>query len=196
MSELSRRFNLRVPVRDGITLAADVTFPETTPAPAVVLRTPYGKTGEMQTKRADIFARGGYATVLVDVRGRGDSDGEFAPYRNDGPDGHDVIEWVATQDWCTGAVATSGGSYGGHIQWLAALEKPPSLRAMISIVAPSDPFVECPTGLPFLMSIYWFRMTDGRVPQHADNVDWLSVYKHRPLMTMDEAAGFVSPNWR
>jgi putative CocE/NonD family hydrolase len=196
MPDLSRRFNLRVRMRDGVTLSADATLPPELPAPAVVLRTPYGKSGEMQTKRADMYAKGGYVTLLVDVRGRGDSEGEFAPYRNDGPDGYDVIEWAAQQDWCTGDVATAGASYGGHVQWLTALEKPPSLRAMISVVTPSDPFVECPTGLPFLMSINWFRLVDGRVPQHVDNVDWMQVYKHRPLRTMDEAAGFVSPNWR
>ncbi len=196
MSELTRRFNLRIPMRDGVTLSADVTLPDELPAPAVVLRTPYGKSGEMQTKRADVFAKGGYVAVLVDVRGRGDSEGEFRPYVADGPDGYDVIEWVAAQDWCTRDVATSGGSYGGKIQWLTALEQPPSLRAMISIVTPSDPFVECPTGLPFLMSINWFRLVDGRVPQHVDNVDWMRVYAHRPLLTMDEAVGFRSPSWR
>lgn len=196
MPDPSRRFNLRVPMRDGITLSADVTVPAESPAPAVVLRTPYGKSGELQTKRADMYARGGYAAVLVDVRGRGDSEGEFQPYRNDGPDGYDVIEWIAQQDWCNRDVATAGASYGGHVQWLAALEKPPSLRAMISVVTPSDPFVECPTGLPYIMSINWFRLVDGRVPQHVDNVDWMKIYEHRPLMTMDEAAGFFSPNWR
>jgi putative CocE/NonD family hydrolase len=196
MANLTRRFNQRIPMRDGVTLAADLTLPAELPAPAVVLRTPYGKTGELQNKRAETFAAGGYVAVLVDVRGRGDSDGEFTPYAADGPDGYDVIEWVASQEWCTGAVATWGGSYGGHIQWLAALEKPPSLKAMVTLVTPSDPFVENPTGLPTPMSINWFRLVDARVPQHTDNVDWMSVYAHRPLLTMDEAAGFVSDNWR
>jgi uncharacterized protein len=196
MPELTRRFNQRVPMRDGVTLSADLTLPADLPAPAVVLRTPYGKTGPLQSKRAETFAAGGYVAVLVDVRGRGDSDGDFAPYSSDGPDGYDVIEWAAAQDWCSGDVATWGGSYGGHIQWLAALEKPPSLKAMVSLVTPSDPFVENPTGLPTPMSINWYRLVDARVLQHADNVDWMSVYKHRPLLTMDEAAGFHSPNWR
>lgn len=191
-----RRFNVRVPMRDSVTLSADITIPADNPAPAVVLRTPYGKSGAMQSRRADMFASGGYAAVLVDVRGRGDSDGEFAPYRNDGPDGFNVIEWVAAQPWCSGAVATSGASYGGHVQWLTALERPPSLRAMISVVTPSDPFVEWPTGLPSPMSINWFRHVDGRVPQHVDDVDWMAVYRHRPLLALDEAAGFSAPHWR
>jgi hypothetical protein len=196
MPEITRRFNVRVPLRDGITLSADLTLPQTLPAPAVVVRTPYGKSGEAQTKRGTTFARAGYATVFADVRGRGDSGGQFQPYRNDGPDGFDVIGWVAAQGWCTGDVATHGGSYGGRIQWLTALEGPPALRAMVCLVTPSDPFVETPTGVPTPMHINWFRLVDGRVPQYRDSVNWLEVYKHRPLLTMDEAAGFSSPNWR
>ncbi len=196
MPEVTRLFNVRIPLRDDVTLSADVTLPRTRPAPAVVVRTPYGKSGEIQSKRATTFAAAGYATVFADVRGRGDSDGQFQPYRNDGPDGFDVIGWVAAQDWCTGDVATQGGSYGGRIQWLTALERPPALRAMICSVTPSDPFVEFPTGLPTPMHINWFRLVDARVPQYRENVNWPEVYRHRPLLTMDEAAGFRSPNWR
>jgi uncharacterized protein len=196
MPDLTRRFNVRIPLRDGVTLAADLTLPSSLPAPAVVSRTPYGKTGELPSKRATTFAAAGYAFLHVDVRGRGDSGGEFQPYRNDGPDGFDVIGWVAAQDWCTGGVATYGGSYLGRIQWLTALERPPALRAMVCMVTPSDPFVETPSGVPTPMHINWYRLVDARVPQYQENVDWMSVYRHRPLATMDEAAGFVSPNWR
>jgi uncharacterized protein len=193
---VTRRFNVRIPLPDGITLSADLALPPVLPAPAVVVRTPYGKTGQPQSQRAAVFARGGYAVVLADVRGRGDSDGVFQPYRHDGPDGAEVIAWAAAQDWCTGDVATWGGSYAGRIQWLTALQQPPALRAMVCLVTPSDPFVETPTGLPTPMHINWHRFTDGRVPQFRDDVDWMAVYRHRPLATMDEAAGFTSPNWR
>jgi uncharacterized protein len=196
MPEISHRFNVRIPMRDGDSLAADLTLPAVLPAPALVIRTPYGKTGEPQSRRQATFARAGYAAVAVDVRGRGDSDGEFQPYRNDGPDGYDVIGWVAAQDWCTGDVATHGGSYSGRIQWLTALERPPALRAMVCMVTPSDPFVETPTGVPTPMHINWFRLVDARVPQYRENVNWTEVYRHRPLLTMDEAAGFRSANWR
>jgi uncharacterized protein len=115
---VARRFNVRIPLRDGVTLSADLALPEALPAPAVVVRTPYGKTGERNSQRAAMFAKAGYTCVLVDVRGRGDSGGEFQPYRNDGPGGAEVIAWAAAQDWCTGNVATYGASYGGRIQWL------------------------------------------------------------------------------
>jgi uncharacterized protein len=193
---LGRRFNVRVPMRDGITLAADLVLPAQLPAPAVVARTPYGRGNERQVGIADVFARAGYVAVWVDVRGRGDSDGEFEPYRNDGIDGYDVIEWAAREPWCAGSVATWGASYPGRIQWLAALQRPPSLRAMIVEVTPSDPFVEDPTGVPAPMRINWHRLTDGRAPQYADAVDWMAVYRHRPLRDLDEAAGFRSARWR
>jgi len=93
-----RRFNVRIPLREGITLSADLVLPEKLPAPVVVVRTPYGKAGERQSQRGTVFAKGGYACMHVDVRGRGDSDGGFEPYRNDGPDGAEVIAWVGRAD--------------------------------------------------------------------------------------------------
>jgi putative CocE/NonD family hydrolase len=194
--QLTRRFNVRIPLRDGTTLATDLALPAKRPAPAVVCRTPYGRGGERSAEYADSFAKGGYCSVWVDVRGRGDSDGSFQPYRNDGLDGVEVIAWVAAQDWCDGAVATYGRSYSGRIQWLTALHHPPALRAMIVVVTPADPFVENPTGVPAPMYVHWYRMTDGRGLQYTDAVDWMEVYDHRPLIDMDEAAGFYSPLWR
>lgn len=193
---ITRRYNVRIPLHDGITLAADLVLPASRPAAAVVMRTPYGRAGERQSSRATVYARAGYAFVSVDVRGRGDSDGRFEPYRNDGPDGAEVIDWVAAQDWCDGSVATYGGSYPGRIQWLAALQKPAALKAMVCSVTPSDPFVETPTGVPDPMHLHWFRMVDGRAMQYTGDTDWMTVYGHRPLATMDEAAGFSSANWR
>jgi uncharacterized protein len=193
---LERRFNVRVPLRDAVTLAADLVLPAQLPAPAVVARTPYGRSAERQVAVAEAFARAGYVAVWVDVRGRGDSDGEFEPYRHDGVDGYDVIEWTAAEPWCDGSVATWGGSYPGRIQWLAALQGPPSLRAMIVEVAPSDPFVEDPTGVPSPIRINWYRLTDGRMPQPTDGVDWMRVYAHRPVRDLDRAAGFASARWR
>ncbi len=183
-------------MRDGITLAADLVLPDELPAPVVVMRTPYGRGGEVGTKRADVFATAGYCACWVDVRGRGDSDGVFDPHGNDGLDGVDVIGWAAAQEWCDGSAATYGGSYSGRIQWLTALHDPPALRAMIVLVTPSDPFVENPTGVPGPMHVHWFRMTDGRAMQYTEAVDWMEVYRHRPLIELDEAAGFHSDLWR
>ena len=190
-------FDVRIPLRDGVTLSADVTRPEAAgPVPAIVVRTPYNKS-LAPLDATHYFAARGYAYVLVDVRGRGDSDGVFMPYRNDGTDGYDVIEWVAAQPWCDGRVGTRGGSYLGRIQWLTALTHPPHLRAMCVEVTPSDPFVEVPTGAAGgPMHLAWIHLVSGRLRQNPDAVDWARVYEHLPLLTMDEAAGRVSPLWR
>ena len=143
------------------------------------------------------YANAGYVLVITDVRGRGDSGGgPFVPYRYDGPDGADIIGWIADQDWCTGDVATWGGSYAGRAQWLIALERPPALKAMVVQVCPSDPFVEWPTGTQTLMLIHWYCTTDGRVVQPRETIDWGKVLERLPLIDMDEAAGFVSAEWR
>lgn len=191
-------FNRRVPLRDGVTLSADVYLPiqGRGPWPAILLRTPYLKAQGPVAQRALAFVRYGYAFVAMDVRGRGDSDGEFIPYRHEGSDGYDAIEWCAAQDWCDGNVGTLGASYAGRIQWLAALEQPPHLKAMVVLVAPSDPFVEIPTGLPSPMHLCWEHYVSGRVNQPMELVDWELVYWHLPLLTMDERAGRFNANWR
>jgi uncharacterized protein len=191
-------FNRRVPMRDGVTLSADIYLPtgELKPYPVILTRTPYLKANMVVVERAQEFVKRGYVYVAVDVRGRGDSDGDFTPYFNEGPDGYDCIEWCASQEWSDGNVGTYGGSYLGRIQWLAALEQPPHLRSMVVLVPPSDPFVETPTGLPSPMHLCWLHLVSGRVTQPMEAVDWEKVYWHLPLLTMDEQAGRVHPDWR
>ena len=89
-----------------------------------------------------------------------------------------------------------GGSYTGKNQWLAAVEQPPHLTAMIAMVTPSDPFVEWPTGVPIPMDISWHHFTSGHALQNLDAVPWDKVHRHVPLLTMDEAVGRPLPFWR
>jgi putative CocE/NonD family hydrolase len=194
-------FDVRVPMRDGVTLSADIYLPPAQPGaadkwPVILTRTPYLKTGLPLLENAQYFAEHGYVFVAMDVRGRGDSDGVFVPYINEGQDGYDAIEWCAAQPWSDGHVGTFGGSYLGRIQWLAALHHPPHLAAMIPLVAPSDPFVETPTGVPSPMHLCWLHLVSGRVQQPMEAVDWAQVYEHLPLLTMDEETGRAHPRWR
>ena len=144
--QLQIQFDQRVPMRDDITLSADIYLPLgslTTKRPVILERTPYMKAG-INFERAKYFVRYGYVFVVMDVRGRGDSDGEFIPYFHEGRDGYDAIEWCALQPWSDGNVGTIGAAYAGRIQWLAAIERPPHLQTMIVLVPPSDPFLETP----------------------------------------------------
>ena len=130
-----------VPMRDGVVLMATVWRPS--PAervPVLVVRTPYGRgadaTGPGFIPQAT--ARG-YAVVVQDVRGRYASEGAYEPYRHEGRDGYDTIEWAARQPWSNGAVGTFGLSYPGAVQWLAAVERPPSLKAMVPAMTYATP---------------------------------------------------------
>jgi putative CocE/NonD family hydrolase len=194
-------FDQRAPMRDGATLSADVTLPAAAlergeRVPVILSRTPYVKSDMRAITTARYYAERGYAFVAMDVRGRGDSDGVFVPYVNDGIDGYDAIEWLAAQPWSDGNVGTIGGSYPGCIQWLTALEQPPHLRAMIVAVTPSDPFVENPTGEHSPMDMCWLHFVSGRTLQPMAAVNWEAVYTHLPLLTMDERAGQTNAHWR
>ncbi|HLI08137.1 MAG TPA: CocE/NonD family hydrolase [Ktedonobacteraceae bacterium] len=194
-------FHQRVPMRDGVLLSADVYRPveaagEEKTYPVVLMRTPYMKANQRILEYATYLVEHGYVFVAQDVRGRGDSDGEFVPYFNEGRDGYDAIEWCAAQSWSNNNVGTVGSSYPGRIQWLAALEQPPHLRTMIVRVAPSDPFVETPTGLPSPMHLCWLHLVSGHTNQLMEAVDWPRVYEHLPLLTMDEQTGHHNPFWR
>jgi putative CocE/NonD family hydrolase len=133
--------DMAVPMRDGVVLRAHVLRPAADGRyPTLVYRTPYG--ADAAVADYTTFARAverGYAVVVQDVRGRYRSDGEFRPYEHDGKDGYDTIEWAAAQPWSDGNIGTFGLSYPGAVQWLAAIERPPHLKAMVPAMTFSTP---------------------------------------------------------
>ena len=108
-------FDVPVPMRDGVTLSADIYLPDDAgPFPAVLYRTPYDNSVQEHVDRGIYYARRGYAYVVQDCRGRYDSEGTFYAYTTDAEDGYDTQEWVGGQPWCDGKIGTVGASYGGH----------------------------------------------------------------------------------
>jgi putative CocE/NonD family hydrolase len=196
-------FDVKVAMRDGTKLSADIYRPDDREGgagkyPVILIRTPYNKSTERgnHLEWGRFFASHGYVYVAMDVRGRGDSEGFFVPYRQEGPDGYDAIEWCAAQPWSNGRVGTTGSSYLGYDQWIAALEHPPHLNTMISIVTPPDPFVESPTGLQSPTYMSWYHLLLGHTLHNAAAVNWNAVYLTLPLSRMDQAAGFHAPYWQ
>lgn len=130
-----------VPMRDGIQLATDVYLPSTrVPAPTVLIRTPYGK-GSLELA-ADIICDGlGYALVIQDTRGQGDSGGVDDTFLSDGwgdnQDGFDTIDWIISQVWSNGNVGMLGASALGITAYLAAGAFHPALKAAHVGIAPS-----------------------------------------------------------
>ena len=129
-----------VPMRDGVVLRADVWRPAAEGRfPTLVYRTPYGKTGTTDSAIVQKAVARGYAVVVQDVRGRYASDGRFLAYQQEGNDGYDTIEWAAAQPWSNGKVGTFGLSYPGAVQWLAAIQSPPHLVAMVPAMTFASP---------------------------------------------------------
>ncbi|GAB3596077.1 Cocaine esterase [Corynebacterium faecale] len=149
------RKDLSIPMRDGVTLAADAYEADVDkPRPALVALSPYGK--ELQAlalttppqrrpsplwdgciEAGDIarIVSEDYVHVIGDLRGSGASEGEHIGNYNAGgvslgEDAYDFIEWVAEQPWCDGNVGMVGISYFGSMQVLAAAERPPHLKAI------------------------------------------------------------------
>jgi putative CocE/NonD family hydrolase len=134
--------DVAVPMRDGVTLRADVYQPaQGGPWPVIVERTPYSKgLPGAQIFRAFEAIDRGYALVIQDVRGRYASEGDWEPFRGEGADGYDTVEWVAEQSWCDGAVAVSGASYLAMTSLQTAVAAPPHLRCAIAYLCPSNYF--------------------------------------------------------
>jgi putative CocE/NonD family hydrolase len=121
---------VRARMRDGVSLVSDHYYPpEAGPQPTLLMRQPYGRDIASTVVYAHPvwFARHGYNVVIQDVRGRGDSEGEFYPFRNEGPDGAATIAWLRTRAESNGRVGMYGFSYQGITQLLAAAEQPEGL---------------------------------------------------------------------
>lgn len=191
-------------MRDGVTLYADVYRPSRAGRfPTVVVRTPYGVQRENVGVHDNLIslAKMGYAVVNTDCRGRYESEGSWDPFRSEGKDGYDVIEWAAKQPWSNGKVASQGGSYLGHVQWAAGSEKPPSLVAMFPAVASTNLYANWITHggafrlsfnfgwgvirMPFrIMQPQWYFTGKDAAPE----LSYDRLLRHLPLETMDEAA--------
>jgi putative CocE/NonD family hydrolase len=128
--------NVEMKTRDGLVLRADVYRPGGPGRrPAILVRTPYQKDGFGRTQcalQAFTAVAEGFAFVIQDVRGRHASEGDYSPIGpTEGDDGYDAVEWVASEPWCDGNVGMLGGSYCSLVQFRAAEQRPPSLKAII-----------------------------------------------------------------
>ena len=134
--------NIPVPMRDGVNLSADIWLPASSqgdgPWPVLLLRTIYDNQEPRYMGWTRKFIERGYAVVVQDCRGRGDSGGEWDPYVCELNDGYDTHEWVGQQSWCDGNVGTFGLSYPGFTQTLPASLRSKYLKADAPIASQQD----------------------------------------------------------
>lgn len=202
------RWGVKIPLRDKVELNATLYLPKTpdgsTPkTPVVFTLTPY--ISDSYHARAAYFAAHGYVFALVDVRGRGNSAGEFEPFAQEPRDGHDVVEWLAQQPFCDGKVAMWGGSYAGFDQWATAKEFPPHLATIVPVAAAHPP-LDYPSldNVGETYDVQWFTFTSGKAGQQnlfGDSKFWrarfLDAYKkHIAFSTLDSFVGNPSANFQ
>jgi putative CocE/NonD family hydrolase len=171
-------------MRDGVRLSATIYFPVARRAgekfAAVLEYLPYRKDeGPTHIPVHTYFARHGYASARVDIRGTGRSEGH-APDReysqHEQADAEEVISWLAHQAWSNGSVGMFGISWGGFNSIQMAMRNPPGLKAIIAIDATERLFSED------------VHFIDGMM--HADeyelNVDLLTAMSPSPAFPTDE----------
>lgn len=146
--------DVAVTMRDGTIIYTDIYRPEgAKKIPAIVAWSPYGKRAEgflgtgmpipgvppgttssmakFEGPDPAYWCRYGYAVINPDSRGVGNSEGDIVFWgKLEGQDGYDLIEWVASQNWCNGKIGMSGNSWLAISQWFTAAEKPPHLTAI------------------------------------------------------------------
>lgn len=151
-----------VTMRDGTIIYTDVFRPTgVNKVPAIVAWSPYGKKMSNEVRMGGARAMGvqsplsgleksespdpaywcnqGYAVINPDARGAFNSQGDIHFWGSqEAEDGHDLIEWVAAQDWCNGKVGMSGNSWLAICQWFMAALRPPHLAA----IAPWEGFAD------------------------------------------------------
>jgi uncharacterized protein len=184
--------DVRVPLRDGGVLSADVFRPKGSARYPVILSVgPYPKSipfkswspadyerqvlksGQgaddlmhWETALPDDWVPQGYVQVRCDQRGSGESPGRLDLL---GPqvqrDYLDAIEWAGTQPWSNGNVGLLGDSYFAAVQWLVAQHQPPHLKAMIAVQGFTDFYRDAMRHGGLLSSRFLDLWFEGRVRQ-------------------------------
>ena len=124
---------VRCRLSDGVELVSDHYYPPRPgPNPTLLMRQPYGRAIASTVVYAHPawFARHGYNVVIQDVRGCGDSEGEFYPFRHEARDGAETIAWLRTGPESNGRIGMYGFSYQGITQLLAASSQPEGLACI------------------------------------------------------------------
>ena len=193
-ASVEARYDVKVPMRDGVNLSADIYFPrgEQGPFPVILTRTPYDNMTEESLEAGRFYPQHGYVLVAQDVRGRNDSDGDFYPYLNDFNDGHDTVEWIGAQPWCDGNVGMVGASYVGYVQWQAASMGSSYLKAIVPRVIGANMYeTGWYQGGAFHLgtAAMWAMRYDGRTRQDIFDYNWEQLFKKLPLAELDREAG-------
>ena len=197
--------NLWIELKDGRKVAARVWLPDeaSLPAPAVFEFLPYRKR-DATTERDEVtypfLAARGYAGVRADIPGNGDSDGLMPEeYTLDEiAVGREIVEWIAAQSWCNGAVGMIGISWGGFNGLQIGMTRPPALKAVVSVASAVDRYaddIHYKGGCPLTDNLTWSAQMlaySSRPPDPLIVGDcWRDMWRERL-----ENMPFLAANWQ
>jgi putative CocE/NonD family hydrolase len=196
------QLRLRIPMRDGVRLNANLYRPhaQEAPLPVIFCLNPY--IADLVQPIGSYFAQHGYVFVAVDSRGRNGSEGEFRSWTHEGRDGYDVVEWLAKQPWSNGKVGAWGGSYLGFTQWSTVKERPPHLLTIVP-TASVRPGLDFPSsgGIHYSYDTQWITFVSGVALNEklfGDSAYWRGKFGERyldnaPFRSLDRIVGNPSP---
>ena len=144
-------------------------------------------------RSAQLLAANGFLCALVDVRGRGDSDGVFTPFALDGADGVEVCTWLASDPDCDGKVILMGTGYAALEAWATAARDARKVRGVISLspIAGPDELPWVRGGALRLGLLFWLHLTAGRMLQLPDLPEWREAWRHLPVSEIDQRLGYA-----
>ena len=193
------QLDVKVPMRDGINLSADIYLPRARGKfPTVLMRTPYDNNADNMVEKARRLANNGYACIIQDCRGRWDSEGEYYAFR-EGEDGYDTQEWIGKRDWCNGKIGMAGSSYGGTVQWRSAPYRSQYLKCITPRVICTDYYsglVHPGGAFQLNVMMTWGMRTNARTAQTIEFHNWTEAFRALPLIEMDEQAGRNLNFWK
>jgi hypothetical protein len=185
--------DLPVTMDDGVVLLADrYAPPQTTRAPTVLVRSPYGRAGAFGFLFGRLLAERGLQVVVQSIRGTFGSGGDFDPF-DERDDGLATLRWLREQPWHEGPVGTIGPSYMGIVQWAIADQvdaMAPSVTAsQFRGMAYGGGAISLDTALSWML---FLQIQERRLAPlllaHELRRTLPSVYDHVPLAEIDERA--------
>lgn len=160
---------------DGVRLVADLWRPEAPgPFPVLLMRQPYGRriASSVVYAHPAWYAARGFLLVVQDVRGTGESGGEFLAYAAEAEDGAASIAWAAGLPGSNGRVGMYGFSYQGAAQTLALSQAPPALRAIAPAMALWDLRAErAGEGFPLAGNASWAAQMGAVRARHTGDAE-------------------------
>ncbi|MEO9872656.1 CocE/NonD family hydrolase [Ekhidna sp.] len=171
-----------ISLESGIKLYHDLYLPMgQKKIPTILIRTPYGKGGSKIF--ASHFAKNGFSVVVQDVRGMGDSEGEFTSFNNEKSDGIATLAWINKQPWCNGDIGMWGSSYLAYSALIQADSSNPSLKSVFSlsgwingakIMSPGGAFHQ-------MLAIPWLLLIGNTTKLSEQGADLNEMFAHLPL---------------